>query len=285
MRVHKLSDILFKIINTSIMWFVIIVTLYPFLHVLIISLSPIEDVMKYGFVFPSRIDLSSYKYAFSTGAIQNSYLVTIFIVVVGTSLNMLLTSLGGFVLSKPYLPFRKPLTIFVIITMLFSGGLIPLYLVVRGLGLIDSVWSVIIPTLVSTYNLIIMKNFFQTVPVALEESAQIDGCSYIKLLISVYIPLSAPVLATLTLFYAVGHWNAFFFAYIFINDKNLWPLQVIVREILVANIEPLTTENAPPPLETLKMATIIICTVPILFVYPFLQRYFVKGVMIGSIKG
>lgn len=275
----------FDFINIIFMLIVMISTLYPFLYILIVSISPIEDVMKEGFILPSRIDFSSYKFAFATGAIQRAYGNTIFVVVVGTSLNILFTLLGGYVLSKKKLPGVKVMNLFVIITMLFNGGLIPFYIVVRSLNLVNTIWSLIIPVLINTYNLIIMRSFIQSIPESLEESAQIDGCSYTRMLFNIIAPLSMPVLATLTLFYAVGHWNAFFNAIIFINRKALWPLQVVVREIFANNIEAINLEDMPPPSETMKMATVIICTVPILVVYPFLQKYFVKGVMLGAVKG
>jgi putative aldouronate transport system permease protein len=213
---------------------------------------------------------------------------TIFITVVGTAISMVLTTLGSYVLSKKYLPGRKTITLFVVFTMLFGGGLIPFYMTVRSLGMIDTIWALIFPSAISSYNMIIMRNFLMTIPASIEESAQIDGARHFRILLRIYLPLSLPVMATITLFYAVGYWNAVFNAIIFLNKQDNQPVQVILREVLIqARSDLLQFEDfrLNAPVETVKMALIVVTVAPIIMIYPFLQKYFVKGVLVGSIKG
>ena len=285
------GDYVFNITNYFIMCFIGFIMLYPFYYLLIVSFSHIADVMTGKVVFwPHHFTLETYKFVLKNKMIPKSYMITIFITVVGTSVSLFLTTIGAYVLSKKYLPGRKSLTLFVVITMMFEGGLIPFYLTVRYLGLIDTVWALIFPVCVSSYNMIIMRNFFMHIPISLEESAFIDGCSHTQILCRIILPISMPVIATISLFYAVGYWNAFFYATIFLNNTELWPMQVILREILTqGRLENLllldNRYRAGKSQEIIKACLIIITVLPIICVYPFLQKYFVKGVLLGSLKG
>jgi putative aldouronate transport system permease protein len=239
-------------------------------------------------IWPDRFSISTYQYVLANPRIPRAYSNTLFITVAGTVISMVLTTMGAYVLSKRYLPGRKTLTLFVVVTMLFSGGLIPFYLTVRSLSMIDTIWALIIPSAISSYNMIIMRNFLMTIPASIEESAQIDGARHFIILTRIYLPLSLPVMATITLFYAVGYWNAVFNAIIFLNKQDYQPVQVILREVLIqARSDLLQFEDfrLNVPVETVKMALIVITVAPIITVYPFLQKYFVKGVLVGSIKG
>ena len=291
MKSYKRSPVewLFEIIIWVIMLFVVIVTLYPFWYICVGSVSSIGHIMKGNFLlWPDQFSLSTYRYVLANPRIPRAYMNTIFLTVVGTAISMVLTTLGSYVLSKKYLPGRKTLTLFVVFTMLFGGGLIPFYMTVRSLGMIDTIWALIFPSAISSYNMIIMRNFLMTIPASIEESAQIDGARHFRILLRIYLPLSLPVMATITLFYAVGYWNAVFNAIIFLNKQDNQPVQVILREVLIqARSDLLQFEDfrLNAPVETVKMALIVVTVAPIIMIYPFLQKYFVKGVLVGSIKG
>lgn len=282
------ADYAFDGANGLLMAAVAIITLYPFYYILIGSVSPAADVLGgKGLLWPREFHFEAYEAIFSNPLIPGAYRVTLFITLVGTLISLVLTTLGAYVLSKKYLPGRVGLTFFVVVTMLFNGGLIPFYLTVKAIGLLNTVWALIIPTCLSSFNLIIMRNFFMTIPLSLEESALIDGCSHMKLLTGIVLPVSLPVVATIVLFYAVGYWNAFFYATLFITSDALKPVQVLLREMLVLGRTDLAfrDESYVPPVETTKMALVIIVVAPIVLIYPFLQKYFVKGLLMGSVKG
>lgn len=266
-------------------------TLYPFLYVLFSSLSDPGLLAKNrGILYlPLGFTVKAYELVFQNPMIIVGYLNTIFYVVVGTTINILLTSIGAYALSRKNAMLTKPIMMFITFTMFFSGGLIPTYLLIGQLGMIDTRWALIIPNAISVWNLIIMRTSFKGIPDSLEESARIDGANDWTILFRIILPLSLPVIAVMILFYGVGHWNAYFDAMIYLRNNDLWPLQLVLREILIEN----STDNfitgvgggdRYPIGETVKYATIIVATLPILFLYPFLQKYFVKGVMIGSIK-
>ncbi|MCM8900815.1 carbohydrate ABC transporter permease [Caldicoprobacter algeriensis] len=265
------------------------VTLFPFLYVLLVSFTPlveVPNVSKSILYIPKQVDLSAYGQIFETDTIPQAYKISIFVTVVGTLLSLLVTVLTAYPLSRKNLPGRGILLFMIVFTMLFNGGLIPTYLVVKSLRLIDKIWALIIPSLVSAFNLIIIKNYFLTIPDSLEESVKLDGANDFVILFKIMLPLSAPMLATIALFYAVGYWNAFFNAILYINNSNLYPLQVVLRQILFSassNIV-LDIETTKASLLTVRMAVIIVATVPILMVYPFLQKYFTQGILLGSIK-
>jgi putative aldouronate transport system permease protein len=267
-------------------------TIYPFLYVLFASLSDATYVVQQRglFWYPKGFNIEAYKLVFDNPAIISGYLNTFFYVIVGTSLNILMTSLGAYALSRESVLLKNPIMFMIVFTMFFNGGLIPTYLLVNELGMLDSRWALIIPSAMSAYNLIIMRTAFQGIPVSLEESAKLDGANDFTVLFRIVLPLSMPVVAVMILFYGVGHWNGWFNALIYLRTRDLYPLQLILREILITN----STDSMMTGVsggeraqigETIKYATIIVATVPILLLYPFLQKYFVKGVMIGAIKG
>ena len=245
------------------------------------------------FIIPQDVTLDAYKYIFSSNKLVQSFGNSVFITVVGTIINLFFTVTFAYPLSKKYLRARGFLLNMVIFSMFFSGGMIPSYILISNwLGMKNSYWSVLIPGAISAYNLMIVKNFFQGIPQELEESAHIDGCNDLGTLIKIVLPLSLPVLATFGLFYAVGHWNAYFGAMIYMTGaREKWPLQVILREIIVmsttsaGDMALMDPNFVEPPEQSIKMAVIVVATVPIMCVYPFLQKYFVKGVMVGALKG
>lgn len=279
----------FEIINYGLIILICVITLYPFLYVLACSFSSDSAILAGKITFlPQGLQTEAYKMVFDYPLIGRSYLNTILYTVVGTAVNLVLTLLGAYPLSRRDLPGRRGITFFFAFTMLFSGGLIPTYLVIKSLHMIDSFWVMILPTAVSTWNLIMMKTFFQATPVSLLEAARIDGSSEMGTLLRIVLPLSIPSIMTIGLFYAVGHWNDYFQAMIYLNTPERYPLQIILRDIVLQNS--MDKQFASMQMgqrsqaEAVKYATIMFATVPILCVYPFIQKYFVKGVMLGSIK-
>lgn len=286
---QTLNEKIFGIFNTIILGMLAVVTLYPMLNVLAVSFSNNEFAVRGEVtIIPKGFTLTAYHYLFNFNTILSGYKNTFFILVVGTAINLLLTAMTAYALSKKDLIGRSFFLFMIVFTMMFSGGMIPHFLLVKNMGLMNSLWALILPGSISAYNMVIMKSFFQSIPEELIESARLDGLSEMGILFRIVIPLSMAALTTIGLFYAVGHWNSFFNAVIYLNQKSKWPLQVVLRDILFfANAtDAAGDENyTKVPLEPLKMATIIATTAPILFVYPFIQKYFVKGVMIGSVKG
>lgn len=278
---------IFDILNVVFLSLLTITMLYPFINLFVISVSSMDQVVKSGglMLFPTSINLDGYEYVLKYGNLGNAFKSTLFITIVGTIVNLIMTSLGAYVMSCKELPGRNFLMTMIIITMFFGGGLIPSYLVVSNLHLVDSLWSLILPTVIHSFNLILMRNFFQTIPPSLKESARIDGCAELGILIKIMIPLSLPIIATLALFYGVGHWNEYSQAIIYINKPKLYTLQVVIKGMYESAVGELDADRLPPPVETVRSATIMIATLPILFIYPFLQKYFVQGVLVGSVKG
>ncbi|MDP4097815.1 carbohydrate ABC transporter permease [Paenibacillus sp. P96] len=283
---------LFDGINLVLLAFIGIVTILPFIYVFAGSFTTVGELAQKQFViFPTEFTLDAYRYIFSTNTVIRAMGVSIFITVVGTMFSMLLTVLMAFALSKKDLRGRSMIMFLIVFTMLFSGGLIPTFLVVKSLGLIDSYGALIIPSAMSAFNLIIMRNFFQNLPEGLEESAKIDGAGSWSILFRIVIPLSMPAIATISLFYAVNYWNTYFQAIMYINDPAKWPVQVILRQIVIiasaltADTSGWASEDVLPPAQSVKMAVIVVATLPILVVYPFLQKHFAKGALLGSIKG
>lgn len=278
----------FEIVNLLIMLFVLLATLYPFWYVIVSSVSTMGHLIKNGFVlWPDGLHWEAYRQVFSNSLVPTAYRNTIIVTLGGTAISMVLTIMGAYVLSLKKLPGRTAITMFFVFTMLFGGGLVPTYLVVSGLGLIDTLWALILPGCISTYNMVLMRNFFQSVPDALYEAAEIDGENMVGYLVRILLPLSVASIATITLFYAVGYWNAYFGSLIYIRDRSLWPMQTVLRQVLMSSMESefYTDAKRSVATETLKNAMIVVSVVPILVVYPFIQKYFVKGVMVGSLKG
>jgi putative aldouronate transport system permease protein len=284
-----LGNRLFDIFNYSFLLIFSIACFLPFLYVLAVSFTSPAEVARGGIIlFPKEWSLASYRYIFSTDTLIRSLMVSIYITVVGTFINLLFTSLMAYPLSKTHIRGRQFILLAVLFTMLFGGGLIPTYFVVKALGLTNTLWALMIPSAISAFNLIVLKNFFQQIPDGLEDSAKIDGCSDLGVLFRIVLPLSMPAMATFALFYAVSHWNQFFNAVMYINDNSKWPIQVLLREIVIlaqSRIGDASIDDTEIQPLTIRMAVIVFATVPILFVYPFLQKHFTKGVLLGSVKG
>ncbi|WP_411801387.1 carbohydrate ABC transporter permease [Bacillus atrophaeus] len=281
---------MFDVCNILFLGGVGAITILPFLYIIAGSFATEAELAQRSFfIFPKTFTLDAYRYVFSTPTFIRSMGVSIFITVVGTAVQLFFTFTMAYPLSKRHVKGRNLLLNLVIFSMLFSGGMIPTYIVVKSLGLLDSYWALILPMAINPFNLIIIKNFFQQLPRELEESAKIDGCSEIGVFWRIALPLSKPVIATFALFYAVGIWNDFFHALLYINDSAKWPLQMVLRQVTI--LSDLTAangdmvQNTVPPEQGIKLAVIVIATIPILAVYPFLQKHFAKGILIGSVKG
>ena len=287
------GDRAFDITLVVISILIILVIAYPLYFVVIASFSQPEAVLggKLRFL-PVGFNLESYQMVLTEPKVWTGYRNTILYTVLGTCINLVLTTLAAYPLSRKDMPFRGLLTFVASFTMLFGGGMIPVYLVVRGLNLTDSIWAMVIPNALATYNMLVMKNYFQSsIPEELQEAAAIDGCDHFGTLIRVVLPLSAPIMAVIVLFYAVGHWNAFFNAIIYLRNQDLFPLQVVLRDILLQNSLEAVCGDLTGMYEkvmrgeSMKYALIIVASAPVIMLYPFVQKYFVKGVMVGAIKG
>lgn len=263
----------------------------PFVNIVVSSFASPETIALHPFLLlPREIDLSGYRYIFSAKTLLNSIRVSGVVTIVGTLINIVLTALTAYPLSRRQLKGRSQLQFLIVFTMLFSGGIIPTFLVVKGTGLLDTLWSLMIPSAVSAFNLVIMRNFFDQIPVELEESAKIDGCNDFRIFWQIIMPLSLSVTATLTLFYGVTNWNNYFNAMLYINDSDKWTVQIVLQQVVAmasggvgdsAQMDP----DFVIPTKTVQMGTIVVATLPILMIYPFAQKYFVKGALLGSVKG
>ena len=281
------TDRAFDAVVRAILTVVAVVGLYPFLHVLLVSItSPASLGMGgSGLVWPRKITLAAYREVLGSDAIRRALFVSMTRTMVGTAVNLTLTTLTAYPLSRRALPGRGAFLGLIVFTLLFSGGIIPTYLLVARLRLIDTIWALILPTAINPYYVIIMKNYFEGLPDELYEAASVEGASELQILTRVILPLSRPILATLGLFYAVYHWNEFFNAIIYINDRSKYPSQVLLREIVVqGNLQDVMGEQLIFG-QNMKMAVIAITTIPILVIYPLVQRHFAKGITLGAIKG
>lgn len=281
----------FDIVNSLMLVLIGTVMVIPFLYIFAVSFSSLHEYMSSDLLlWPKEWVLDSYRYIFASKSFIRSLGVTIFITVIGTLVNLMFTSAMAYGLTRK-LPGQSFMLFLVLFTVLFSAGMIPTYMIVKETGLLDSLWALIIPSAIAPFNLIVMRQFFLGIPEELNEAAYIDGANELNTFFMVILPLSKPALATFCLFYAVGHWNNYFAGILYLNDPTLWPIQVILRQIVLLN-DPMNSlgsvtmmmENPPPP-ETIQMAATLVATLPILIVYPFLQKHFAKGVMIGSVKG
>jgi putative aldouronate transport system permease protein len=286
------GDLVFDAVNGIIMLFLMFVTLYPMYYVLVASVTNNLDLLATpGFLlYPKGFTLGSFKLAFTHPLIMSGYKNILIIMAAGLFVNITLTLFTGFFLAAKNVYFKKPILFMILFTMFFNGGMIPNYLNIRSLGLYDSLWALILPGAVSVYNSIICRTAIEAIPESLSESARIGGANDLTILFRIITPLIKPTMVVLLLYYGIGHWNSWFSASIYIRDNYKLPIQNILRAILIANSDILNsaaTENDQINqfAETIKYAAIVITTVPVLFVYPFLQRYFVKGVMIGAVKG
>ena len=274
-----------------------VIFLYPLLYVLFQSISDPNELVRHRGLLLAPAGLSSiaYKAVLSNPQILSGYKNTLFVLAVGLCLNIVLTSIGAYFLTRTKTLLYKPVMLMILISMYFSGGLIPTFLTVRSLGMYNSLWALIIPSAISTYNLILLRSYFASIPESLVESVSIDGGGHWTILFCIFIPLSKAAMAVMILYYGVGHWNSWFNAMIFIRDTGKYPLQLILREILItgdlqtmSNAEELidaTSDSTYNAYKVVKYCSIVVATVPILVIYPFVQRYFVKGVMVGSVKG
>ena len=280
---------IFNIINATLLTILALIMILPFIHVVGSSFATGAEIAEKRFLlFPTEFTLSAYKYIFSTDTVLKSVMVSIFVTVAGTLWSMLLSTLTAYGLSRRDLVGRRYIMFFIIFTMLFNGGIIPTFIVVQQTGLLDSLASLIIPVSINVFNMIILKTFFQNLPYGLEESAKIDGANDFGILFRIIIPCSLPAIATISLFYAVTYWNTYMHAILYLSDAGKWPVQVLLRQIVVLatgmNYDSAEFTDIPPPSQSVKMAVIVVATVPVLLVYPFLQKHFAKGALLGSIK-
>lgn len=284
-----LGSKLFDVINYMLLGIIGFIMLYPMYYVFIVSISSAEYINQGAVnLFPKGINFEAYKIVFENAQIWTGYKNTILYTAVGTLINLICTAMCAYPLSRKDMYGRNVLTVLVTLTMFISGGLIPLYLVVSQLNLLNSMWAIVLPPAISTYNMIVMRTSFSSIPESLIESAYIDGANDLHILGKIILPLSKPIMATMTLFYAVTHWNSYFSAMIYLNEQSKYPVQVIMRDIIIQGDLAQggdITGSLNVVATNYKYAVIIISVIPILLVYPLLQKYFTKGVMVGAVKG
>ena len=288
------QDKVFNVINMIILWIVLILVAYPLIYVLSASFSNPQAVSSGKvWLWPVDFTLRGYEVVFQHPDIVRGFLNPIYITVLGTVVQVIITIMAAYPLSRKTLYGKGVITLFFTFTMFFGGGLIPTFILINNLGLYNTYWALILPGAVGVYNVIVARTFFQTtIPEDLFEAGQLDGCSDFRFLISVVLPLSKPIIAVLVMFYAVGHWNSYFGPMIYLADKQLYPLQIVLRNILVQNqfdsqmmMDVASMEQQKGLAELIKYSVIVVSSLPMLILYPFIQKHFVKGVMIGAIKG
>ncbi len=282
---------IFNLFNICILSILALLCIYPIWYVLMASLSNGNLIMQHSglLLLPIKPNIAAYIAVFKNKMILSGYLNTIKILIISLILQITMTSIGAYFFSRERVLFKKPLMFIITLTMFISGGMIPFYQNLRSLHLMNSHWGLILPFMISTYNMIILKTSFESIPKSLSEAARIDGAGHIRILFSIVLPLSKPVLAVMILYYGVGVWNGWFWASTILTDRSMYPLQVILREILLSNDTSVMTQGVSSgDLEavgaTIRYATVIVATLPILCAYPFLQKYFTKGIMIGAVK-
>lgn len=278
---------LFDVINICLLVFLAITCVYPFWDTLIVSVSSLKSYLSTSVhLWPSEWSFEGYEFMLSNADLWTSYANSIFITVVGTIINLVVTVMAAYVLSKKNLKGHRVLTFLAVFTMMFSGGIIPTYIVVKDLHLMNTLWSMILPTAITTSYLIIMRNFFFDLPHELEESAMLDGCTEVGVLFRIILPISRPSIITIALFYAVDHWNDFFSAILYIMDHGKWPLQLFLRSMLFESEAALSSSESLFLLgQPMKMAAVMLAIIPIMMVFPFFQKYFAKGILMGAVKG
>ena len=287
---RSVGDIIANVVIYILLTLIAVIMVIPFIYVIAASFATEAEIQTRPIFFiPDSPTLDAYARIFDMNdmgtRVFHSLLISVCVTAIGTFINLFFTTTMAYGLSRTNLIGKKPLLNMVLFTMVFGGGMIPLFLVVKGLGMYDTYAALILPGAISAYNMIIVRNFFMELPRELEEAASIDGCSDIGIFIKIALPLSLPCLATFGLFYAVGHWNNYFGALLYLEDSTTFPFQLVLRNIVMQTAETQTDPNALIPEDTLKMAVIVIGTVPILIVYPFLQKHFAAGVMVGAVKG
>ena len=286
-----MKDKVFKIVTISVVVIIAACCLFPFLHILAISFSNKTAVIRGDvLLWPVNFDLSAYKAVFTNKGLMDSMWFSLLLTAVYTVFALAMTILCAYPLSRPGLKFKSPILLYILFTMYFSGGMIPSYLNIKSLGLLDTFWVLVFPTVLSTYNMILMKSFFQSMPRELEESAYVDGANDLVVLIKIVLPLSKAMLATIALFYAVSRWNGFMDAIVYINDESMYTIQLRLRQLIQSSQVSSMMEEIPEMkddliAETIKAACMVFSMIPVMIIYPWLQKYFVKGVMIGSVKG
>lgn len=293
------ADKIFLVFVYFFLAIALLIVLYPLIYIVSASISN-PHLVNSGemWLLPKGVTFEGYRTLLGNSSIWRGYLNTIYYTVLGTSINLLVTLPCAYGLSRDDFYGRRAFTNFMLVTMFLSGGLIPSYLLIRSLGMLNTVWALVIPGAVSVYNVVVTRTFFQTtIPREMEEAAIVDGCSDFRLFMQIVLPLSTPIIAVMALFYGVGHWNSFFSALIYLSDKSMYPLQMILREILILQdmssntVSNVTSEMASmlyskqQLAEVIKYGVMIVSSLPVIIVYPFLQKYFVKGMMVGSIKG
>ena len=279
------KDKMFDLGFYLILLVVIVICVFPLLYVVSVSFTPMAEVQKNGgfLVIPRSFTLDAYKAIIKQNQLGKAMIITVLVTLGGTVVSMFFSVLIAYPLSKEELPGRKTIMTLVVFTMMFGGGTIPTYLLIKNLGMIGSYWALIIPGCINTYNMIVIKSFFENMPKDLFESAEIDGAGQFRILAQIVVPLSKPVLMTVMLFYAVGYWETYFAAIMYLPDQNMQTLQVVLRRMLTPNPE-MNAETVVPTM-TLQMAAVVFSSVPIILVYPFIQKYFTKGIMLGAVKG
>lgn len=284
---QSLGSKIFDIVNYILLAAIGFIMFYPMFYVFIVSISSAEYINQGAIsFFPRGLNFEAYKRVFETATIWVGYRNTFLYTIVGTAINVLLTAMCAYPLSRKDFYGKGPLTIFITLTMFISGGMIPLYLIVNNLHIMNTMWAVLLPSALSTYNMIVMRTSFSSIPESLIESAHLDGANDVQILGKIVLPLSKPILATMVLFYAVTHWNSYFPSLLYLNDQSKYPVQVIMRSIIIEGDMAGDMSGMTNVIATnYKYAVIIISVIPILLVYPFLQKYFTKGVMVGAVKG
>jgi len=288
---YSIGEIIGRSLNAAFLTFVVLVCLLPFVYILSVSLSSDRALSIYGgTLIPKELSLGAYEFIIGFGSrVAYAYRSTLTMTIGGTVIGLLVTSGMAYPLSRKQLPFRTPIMMYILFSMLFVGGLVPFYITITNLGLYNSYLAIILPGCYSSWNMILMRNFFMSIPDSLEESALIDGANEVQILFKIILPLSKPIMTTIGLFISVAFWNNWFGAMLFLRDVRKWPLMLFLKEVIQSTrVSDRLVDAARaqfPPSESLKMAVIMVVTLPILLVYPFIQKYFVKGIMIGSVKG
>ena len=292
---NSLSDRIYHYVALAILAVIIVCFIYPLWYVILASISDPRKMVQTTFaILPVDFQLGSYEMVFENQRLVRSLFVSVFYTVTGTIINVVMTVLAAWPLSRKQLKGRKVIMLLITVTMYFGGGLIPTYLLVSSLGMVDTIWAILIPGALSTYNMIIMRTYFiNSIPGDLEDAAMVDGCTNFRFLLQVVLPLSAPIMVVIALYYGVGRWNDFFSAMIYLNNQKLWPMQLVLREILLQNdfsstnlmFTDFNQSEHMIKVFGMKYAVIVFATLPIMIIYPMCQKFFAKGVMVGSLKG
>ena len=282
----------FDVVNYGVLALVGLVTVLPFIYIILLSLTPASELVRREFLFiPHALSIQAYRYIFSNSVVVRSLLVSVFVTIVGTTINLFMAGLMAYPLAHRRLMGRKAIMVMVTFTLLFDGGLIPTFMVVQKLGMLNHFSSVLLTGAIGAFSLIIFINFFRQLPAELEESARMDGCHELRILWQIIVPLSMPLIATFVVIFGVDHWNRWFSYVLYINDSTKWPVQVVLRQMLSTSDASIGDKSIlrdmafVPPNQTIRMCITAIATIPILCVYPFLQRHFVRGMLLGSVKG